>query len=448
MKLKHRRILFSLFVLMFAVSAAFVVLYANGYRYHPQKKRVEKTGELIVESVPKKSDIFLNGQAASSRIFGMQSGIAQTPATLSYLPSGDYRLELKKEDYYPWAADVTVYSSRSTILKDVVLLARQDPTLIVERQGIALLKRIDSTRICYVAGNDVFVFNESTRQSERIYHGSAIDQHFLLPSPRGAKIAIRDSGSYRIITIDTADVTVLERQLQWTGLQWISEQSILGITPVAVFSIALPSQKSQLAYKGIISDSATMEGAALVLVRNQKGSSLVRVWGTGQAVDSSEIAQFPLQFKSIESAYDKMVALRDLKGDLFLFDSTSSSSPLIQLPSGRIFWLSRNTFALTNDYELWMYVRSGATYQSSLLTRQSSAISTIFFGKEIPYVFFTADKKLKAIDASGKGSLNRYVLEGEDVGSSIQSMHGTRIYTVAAFKGQQGLFEYEILPQR
>lgn len=448
MILKHRRILFSVFVLMFAISAVFVVLYANGYRYHPQKKRVEKTGELVVESVPKKSDILLNGQAAPSRILGMQAGTAQTPATLSYVPSGDYRLELRKEGFYPWTADVTVYSGRSTILKDIALLARQDPVLLVEQQGIASLKRIDATQICYIAGNDVFVFNESTRRSERIYHGSALDWHFLMPSPRGTKLAIRDSGSYRIITVDSAEVTVLEHQSQWTGLQWINEQSILSITPTAVFSVALPSQKPQLAYKGTISGSATIEGAALVLVRNQQGSSLVRIGGTSQSADSNEIAQFPVQFKSIESAYDNLVALRNLKGDLFLFDSTSHSSPLIQLPGGRIFWLSRNTFALTNDYELWVYARSGATYQSTLLTRQSNAISSIFFEKEIPYVFFTADKKLKAIDISGIGGFNKYTLEGDDVGASIQSLNGGRIYSVATFKGQQGLFEYEVAPQR
>ncbi|MEK7649225.1 MAG: PEGA domain-containing protein [Patescibacteria group bacterium] len=440
MKLANRRILFLGFVVLFCGSAVGVILYTNGYRYHPKKKSIEKTGELVVETIPNRSDIYLNGEKAFSHIFGLQAGQAQTPTTVSYLPSGDYRLELKKEGYYPWTADITVYSGRSTLVKDRELLKMHEPQLLVQQQGIAALERIDAARICFSAGNDIFVFNESTKQSERIYHGSALDQSFLLPSPRGTKLIIRDKGLYQIVDIESADVTVLERQSQWKGIQWLSEQRLLATTPTSALAIALPSQKQEIIYRGAIGDSVHIDGAAMLLVHSNNGSTLLRVSGE-QGIQTTEMAHFPAMFKSIASTYDRLVALQDKKNDLFLYDAASPTTALVQLPKGRLYWQSRNRFALTNDFELWIYEKSGDGYQSSLITRQSNTISDIFFINDSSYIFFVSDKKIKAIDVSVAGALNRYVFEGDDTGSSILSNDGTRLYSTTMIKGERGLFE-------
>ena len=61
MTLAKRRMVFGCFCIVFIVTSGIVILYAHGYRYHIQKKSIEKTGELVIESIPPGGDIVLNG---------------------------------------------------------------------------------------------------------------------------------------------------------------------------------------------------------------------------------------------------------------------------------------------------------------------------------------------------------------------------------------------------
>ena len=87
MPLLFRRILFSIFVLLFAVSAAALLFYANGYRYHTGKRIVEKTGKLIVETEPRGARVLFNGREVA---------LSRTPLTLSSILSGEYEVTIEK----------------------------------------------------------------------------------------------------------------------------------------------------------------------------------------------------------------------------------------------------------------------------------------------------------------------------------------------------------------
>ena len=53
MNLKHRRILYISFILIFIILVPITIFYAAGYRYNFKQNKIEKTGILYIDSKPK-----------------------------------------------------------------------------------------------------------------------------------------------------------------------------------------------------------------------------------------------------------------------------------------------------------------------------------------------------------------------------------------------------------
>src|SRR3990167_10956256 len=62
MTLRARRIVYSLFIAAFIVTAPLVIIYTQGYRYNLKHQRLEPTGTLVLSTIPKGATISLNGQ--------------------------------------------------------------------------------------------------------------------------------------------------------------------------------------------------------------------------------------------------------------------------------------------------------------------------------------------------------------------------------------------------
>lgn len=94
----HPRTIISIFsLLLFIISAIIVTLIANGYVIDISKKKLEKTGIIVVNSEPKGSLIYLNDKLQNV-----------TNATLANLIPDTYRLRLEKEGYTSWQKDIKV----------------------------------------------------------------------------------------------------------------------------------------------------------------------------------------------------------------------------------------------------------------------------------------------------------------------------------------------------
>src|SRR3989338_2860476 len=69
--LAWRRAVYVFFIIVFLIVTPLVVLYSQGYRYNFKRGKVQKTGILIISSIPKSADIYLNNQLVTQN---------QTPA--------------------------------------------------------------------------------------------------------------------------------------------------------------------------------------------------------------------------------------------------------------------------------------------------------------------------------------------------------------------------------
>src|SRR3989338_8608850 len=92
-----KRLLISFFSVVFIISLAGVfILYGRGYRYDPQKNKVNPTGILSVSSYPEKASIYINDKLTSA-----------TDTSIS-LPPDWYQVRISKEGYQSWEKRIRV----------------------------------------------------------------------------------------------------------------------------------------------------------------------------------------------------------------------------------------------------------------------------------------------------------------------------------------------------
>ncbi|UMX47500.1 MAG: hypothetical protein L7H18_03565 [Candidatus Nealsonbacteria bacterium DGGOD1a] len=151
MSRKFRTFLFGFFVLLFAVAAPALALYAQGYRINwpleAGKKLVVMTGGFFVKATPKQVSVYVNERLKKQTDFFFDSALAD-----NLLPR-KYKFEIKKPGYQTWEKNLEIKEKEVTEARNILLFP----------------DRINFTNI----GKDI---------------------REILPSPDGQKIALRENG--------------------------------------------------------------------------------------------------------------------------------------------------------------------------------------------------------------------------------------------------------------
>ncbi len=116
-----RRILPWLYILIFLLTAPFLILYTAGYRYNTKKAQVERNGTLIVDSFPTKADVFIDDKATGE----------VTPVTFQNITPGVHRIRITKPSYRSWEKSLDVRSELVTFANNVWLLREAEPSLML-----------------------------------------------------------------------------------------------------------------------------------------------------------------------------------------------------------------------------------------------------------------------------------------------------------------------------
>lgn len=110
MNIIYRKTLLSVSFLLFICISPLVVLYALGYRPNHLVANPSPVGVLIVESVPTRASVTINGQA-----------YRHTPQSIANLPPGIFDLTVASDGYAPWHKHISVNSGQVTETRDIRL---------------------------------------------------------------------------------------------------------------------------------------------------------------------------------------------------------------------------------------------------------------------------------------------------------------------------------------
>lgn len=138
-----RRIIYIFFVLLFLASVPVVLLYTAGYKYNFKKWRLERTGVLFLESIPRGAEILLNSKK-----------LRQTPARLPALLPGDYQIKIQKLGYLSWQKTLPVLSGQTTFANTIFLSKDAENEHVFENKA-RVLALSPSGKIMLLAGRSI-----------------------------------------------------------------------------------------------------------------------------------------------------------------------------------------------------------------------------------------------------------------------------------------------------
>ncbi len=119
MKLQTRKRIFYVFILLFVVIGAVVVLYAEGWRINLSTLDAEKAGGIYVRSYPNNAQITLNGEPVQN-----QSAFLSPGTFVSGLFPKTYTIALTALGYDAWTESAPVVPSLVTEMKYAVLVPK------------------------------------------------------------------------------------------------------------------------------------------------------------------------------------------------------------------------------------------------------------------------------------------------------------------------------------
>ena len=139
--LAWRRAVYVFFIIVFLIVTPLIVLYSQGYRYNFKRGKVQKTGILIISSIPKSADIYLNNQLVTQD---------QTPARLEKLLPADYEIKLAKEGYHNWTKKLQLNENSTTFAEDVILWKNNWPIQLAPNNIIEWLASPDWQKAVFI----------------------------------------------------------------------------------------------------------------------------------------------------------------------------------------------------------------------------------------------------------------------------------------------------------
>jgi len=141
-----RAIAFYLSVSTFCVMLPIILSYALGYQIDYHNLKVYKTGILYINSHPSGAYIYINGR--------MHKDV--TPAQVEELKPGTYRIDVRREGFYPWEKELVVRPNMVTRADRIELFPIRQEMKRMGQEGIAYFVISDKNYIYYMKKTGLF----------------------------------------------------------------------------------------------------------------------------------------------------------------------------------------------------------------------------------------------------------------------------------------------------
>ncbi len=116
MEKRTRTILFSFLVLLFILVTPVIILYSEGYRFDFEDRKLTKTGALFLRVTPNNSEVYLDETLIKKTDFLFGVALVE-----SLIPK-EYKIVVKKENYFPWEKNLAIKERLVTEIKNITLV--------------------------------------------------------------------------------------------------------------------------------------------------------------------------------------------------------------------------------------------------------------------------------------------------------------------------------------
>lgn len=245
MNIIYRKILLGLSFLLFIFVSPLVVLYALGYRMNGNMYNPRPVGVLIVESIPPRAAVAINGQSYS-----------HTPQSVANLQPGLIDLAVAKDGYISWHKKISIEPGRVIEARDVRLFPlHQSLTTLVSAAQTFSLSPNRQLIAALVQGNQLQVIDED---------GLAVIDPLVFPvtpdnllwSPDNSALLVIAAGQVSLVRLAGSSqptrMTALDQASQLAWDQRLPGRIYALTRPGDLIAYSISSQSSQVIASNII----------------------------------------------------------------------------------------------------------------------------------------------------------------------------------------------------
>lgn len=415
---KPRYTLLILGILFFAVAAPVLVLYVQGKLPLPGNRRIQPTGIISVTSDPSGAEVYVNNKLEDT-----------TPASVRFVPTGDYDIRIYKNGYWEWHKKLPVVAGRVTYANPnpdkQILLRRQTPQ---ELASDVNLYAPHGKGLAYTRGLTL-VLIPNLNEPERTINTSLSELPTeLITNLNGTYIGVRTARSFLIIKSDDLTVTDVST--------YIPAQTQVVFTEYAALALTPENNLLSLSFDQINNKPVTL--ATKVYAYRVRESDLY----------------YMQQGDEFAALYHATISTNGLSGNQLLAQHTPIVTPRLYIDNTKaVFVLSEKTLyrintrveAIAHDVttssdqtgtlsyttagELWWYDSGSNT--SRLVSRNGEGFTSPVVQPTLQYALFVQGAKLVALELDDRGEQNRYVLDTADGLNHLQYLNSETLTYLA-----------------
>lgn len=382
MTLRSRFLLILSGVIIFALVAPLLVLYARGFKIDFSNGKVVKTGSLIVRTDPNKADIYLDGKKYDH----------QTHATIRFLLPQDYVLTIQKDGYQAWTKRLGIDSELVTwanLDREYLTLFFLEPQFSRSVVTQFVSKNPDNSRLVFVENGLVKFIDKNNDKIDDIGQSQ-------IWNVAGKTLPINFTNYFYILSKPKLSL-LLEELASLKKIETNSDFSVLVTT----------------------ADQMRIYNNANVLVNSLDGVVDFHLENNNIWLATTQgLLRYDLRTnltETIKSDLPLSNSYRIIRGDGNLFLNINNELYTLndQLekiygPVTQAYWDNdSNKLVYSNDHEIFTF---DSTKGSELILRSTTLIKDPTINLQTGYMFFGNEGKIKAIELDGRDHRNVYTL--------------------------------------
>jgi len=450
---KTRNILFSIFVLAFAIIAPLVCLYAAGYQVG-NNFSVQKTGILVIKTEPTAATIYLENKTQKNLVDNLLQTNKQsytTPNRIKNLLPGKYDIKLEKEGYWAWEKQLQIDPGQSIYIENVNLFKNNLPTPLNNQQYSDLIPSPNGRMLLaiYQHGADIINLDDDTIKNISIATASVktvFTKDNCLWSPNNDAIIL---GQYLYDLSNTEQTRNINELTDdnLTNIKWnLTDKNHISYTSQSsLYDFNLDSKEKKLIAKDISTNDYLARGNDLFFLGRENDSIMLNVWDLSKNQSVRKINLPNSDYTFINQDNNLINLLDKTHKALYLIDPFAELKPIVEIinnvNSAR--WINSDKLIYANDYELWIY--DAKNYYKVLLTRISEQITAVFPFTNENYLFYATENNINIMEMDSRDKYNIIKLvDLEKIKDPYLSKNGDALYFYSKIGSNEGVYKLVI----
>jgi len=425
MNIIYRRLVYIFFIIFFLIVTPLIILYTQGYRYDFNSGRIQKTGILIISSMPKKADIYLNNTLYTER---------QTPAKIEYLLSGDYDIRIEKENYHTWEKKLPIYENATAFAEKVILWLDQIPIILKtqnftgaeiarDKNQIALVNEEDEVSIFKADKEENLAIGDLKNYNDIEIIGWLDNNQFIIQADHQVLLAT-ERGIDKL-----SSMPIGAENIKWNER---NNNNIYSSTNQGVWKTDLNKTRSEMILAVMGVEDFMIDGDDVYTLKKRK------IFKSGKEITGVDCQAC----KFIANDRDKIILLDQTNQKLFIIDPENKQQP-ITTSAKAIDWLDQDTLLFYNDWEIWIY--DFKQNKAELITRLGQPIETAIWHPLGRHIIFASGGQIRIIELDHREARNIIDLANiSDVEFIYLDKDGEGLIINGAINGTERIFSLQI----